>query len=443
MSETTTPVNLNKKALLEMIASEAKNYLSADGAAQVEDIVKRSLAEWERKTTTEQRQTVKSARKAAEEHIFGQYKAAAAELDKVLPTIEGKNAFSGESAAALFSFLTQSRKMSQSDLLKHAESQIEAGKLDPYIGKALAASTLTAGGALIPIEYSADFIGYLYNKTAVRRMGARTVSMEGGNLSIGKQNGTATAYWMAENDRITVSEQTFGQLVLSAKKLGIMTPISNDLLRRTPAGFLSLVRDDMMAVAARAEDAALIRGTGTDGQPLGIRDRIASGNVITANSAPTLAEVYEDLFTAMYRVDAANIPGLQNGWMFNPRIKFFLMSLITTDGYPVFLMEMKDGTLLGEPFADTNSIPRNLGGGGDETEIYYGDFSQVVIGETANLEVETSPDASYVDASGNTVSSFQNDQTVIRVIHEVDVTLKHSEAFARLDAVDWGASFDA
>lgn len=434
-------VSMTKQQVKDLIIGEAKEFLGAEGAAQIKEMIERNWREWERKTESGKRQTMQDARKAAQSHIFGQYTKAADELADVLPTLAGKSAFSGESVAGLVAHIARNAK--GGDMAKAAEQAVERGELDPYIAKALSASTVTAGGVLIPIEYSSDFIGYLYNKTVVRRLGARTVDMSGGNLQIGKLNGTSTAYWMGENDRITVSEESFGAVKLEAKKLGIITPISNDLLKRTPAGFESLVRDDMMAVAALAEDAAMIRGTGVDGQPRGIKNRIAADNIITATSGPTLAQVVTNLMTAMYRVESANIPQLDMGWMFNPRIKFFLMSLLTTDGYPVFMQEMAAGTLYGAKYGDTNAIPRNLGNDGDETEIYYGDYSQVVIGETANVEIETSPSASYVDAAGNTVSSFQNDQTVVRCIHEMDIALKHNESFALINACDWGASFDA
>lgn len=438
---TTEAQSLTKKELVDFITGEAKNYLTGDGAAQIEDIVKRGIHEWERKTSTEQRKLYTNAREAAKAQIFGTQKAVPEGLADVMPTIQGKAAFSGETFASIAMELAGNAGCNPQVAAKALRDREGGG--DETVIKALEASTLNSGGALIPIEYSADFIGYLYDKSVVRALGARTVDMGAGNLTMGRLNGTATAYWMGEGARITVSQQTFGQLVLNAKKLGIIVPISNDLLLRRPAGVETIVRDDMASVAVLSEDAGLLRGDGAQGRLRGIRAQVAASNKFNAQGSTTLQKTVEDLMKAMYKVDSANIPMVQTGWAMNPRILYYLMSLLTTDGYPVFMMELAQGTLYGSALRTTNGIPKNLNVGGDETEIYFGDYAQVVIGETANLQIAQSNQASFVDAGGNTIHGFQDDHSVIRLIHEVDMVLRHDRSFAVIEAVDWGAALDA
>ena len=52
------------------------------------------------------------------------------------------------------------------------------------------------------------------------------------------------------------------------------------------------------------------------------------------------------------------------------------------------------------------------------------------IGEQGALEIETSREGSWTDDAGNLVSAFENDQTLIRAINNVDTGLRHDESFA-------------
>ena len=97
--------------------------------------------------------------------------------------------------------------------------------------KALAAGDATAGGFLVPTEFSNEVIELLRAQSVVRRLGARSVQMPTGTLKYPKIATGASASYIGENVNIGKSEETFGQLTLTFKKLAVLTPISNDLLR--------------------------------------------------------------------------------------------------------------------------------------------------------------------------------------------------------------------
>jgi HK97 family phage major capsid protein len=315
------------------------------------------------------------------------------------------------------------------------------------VAKALEASTFEAGGALIPEEYSADFITLIYSASAVRALGATVVDMRGGNLTIGKQDVGAMAYWVGEGQAIQVSQQTFGDVKLSAKRLGIAVPITNQLVDRMPAGMGQMLRDDLISAARAAEDQAFIRGQGTEYRPKGILHQTASGNKFNATGAdtPTLAQVTLDLIKAEYKVEDADIPMLRTGWMFHPRIKRFLMSLRTAEGHPVYLQELAAGQLHGSPIVATTGIPRNLSNGGqnDNTEIYFGDFAQVVIGDTIQTTVDEAREASFVDAGGQTVHGFLAGIRLMKLEREVDLAMRRTRAFGIIENCRWGSALDA
>ena len=67
---------------------------------------------------------------------------------------------------------------------------------------------------------------------------------------------------------------------------------------------------------------------------------------------------------------------------------------------------------------------------GNKTKIIFGDWNDLIIGEQGALEIETSREGSWTDDAGNLVSAFENDQTLIRAINNVDMGLRHEESFA-------------
>ena len=53
-----------------------------------------------------------------------------------------------------------------------------------------------------------------------------------------------------------------------------------------------------------------------------------------------------------------------------------------------------------------------------------------------------SDSASYLSGA-TTHHGFQEDVSVLRLLHEVDFALRHDAAFSVITAVDWGNGFDA
>jgi HK97 family phage major capsid protein len=153
----------------------------------------------------------------------------------------------------------------------------------------------------------------------------------------------------------------------------------------------------------------------------------------------SLANTTTDLGRLILTLENANIPLMRGGWLFGPRAKHYLMTVQNSTGFFVYRDEMLRGTLWGYPFAVTTTIPTNLtdNTGTDESEVYFGDFDEAIIGESANLIVDASQEAAYFDGS-EVVSAYSKDQTVVRAIEEHDFALRRDTAFAVLVGVRWG-----
>jgi HK97 family phage major capsid protein len=117
-----------------------------------------------------------------------------------------------------------------------------------------------------------------------------------------------------------------------------------------------------------------------------------------------------------------------------------LADLITTVGNKVF-PEIADGMFRGYPIGVTTQIPTNLsvaasGAEGNGSELYFVDFAQMVIGESMGMEIAISTEATY-KVGDQTVSAFQRDETLIRVITENDFGPRHPLAIAVLNGITW------
>lgn len=315
--------------------------------------------------------------------------------------------------------------------------------LSGQVEKALASDSLSAGGALVPRNLSSEVIEYLHAGSAVLSLNPRRVPLPGGNISFADMTGSATAYYKAENAEITKSEETFGEVRLEAKELAALVPVSNKLIRHASAQADQLVMEDVKMVMGARQDLALITGSGVSGEPRGLDTLVKSGNafdITHAGSAATAAEIVADLGRALLKLANGNVQVGRGGWIFAPRVKMALW-LLRDSGYYVFKDQMDNGMLLGHPFAESSqvSITRDDSGGGtgDESRVYFADFSRLLYGEDGGLEVEVSREASY-NVSGTQYNAFQRGQTLVKVTGFHDFAARHRGAeIAIIKAVDW------
>jgi HK97 family phage major capsid protein len=305
--------------------------------------------------------------------------------------------------------------------------------------KALAAGDATAGGFLVPTQFSSEVIELLRAQSVVRKLGARTVQMPTGTLKYPKLASGAAASYIGENVNISKSEETFGQLTLTFKKLAVLTPISNDLLRYSSPSADAIVRDDLVSAMATKEDSSFLRGSGTDATPKGLLNWCVADQKIAAD-AVSLANVTDNLGQLVVKLKNADIPMISPGWIMAPRTEQSLATIQNANGVFAFRDEVIRGTLWGWPIGVTTNVPITLdttgAGNDDESEIYLVDFAQVIIGESQGLLVDSSQEAAYHDGS-NVQAAFSLDQTVVRAIAEHDLGMRHDKAVAMLTGVTW------
>lgn len=305
----------------------------------------------------------------------------------------------------------------------------------PEVSAALQSSVPSGGGYLVPNVLSNEIIEFLRSDSACRALGARVVRMDSGNLSMPKMISGTVASYGAEGANIGKTEPQFGEVKLIAKKLTALTPISNDLVRRANMDALRVVQDDLIAAIGEREDLAFIRGDGSSNSPVGLINLMDAANKLAATGSGSITDISTDLKRLDTAIMDKRVKLKGNvGYILSPRSYNHLTELRDAQGNRLYpeVMEMK---LRGRPIAISHQIPTNLGAGTNETEIYLGVFDQLVIGDALAFHISLSESA-YHDGS-NVVSAFSRDETVIRIIAEHDIALRHSGAFAMLQGVKW------
>ncbi len=296
-------------------------------------------------------------------------------------------------------------------------------------------STATKGGYLVDTAYSRDFITLLRPRVVIRLAGARSVPMPDGNLTMRKQTGSTNAGYVGERTPAPTTDITVDSLSMSAKTLRALVPITNQLLRRASWGVDTLVRDDLVTSTAIKEDQQFLRGVGSSTAPTGLRNMIVAGNVLTMTANPTLVTVTSDMARLKLKVVNGNVPLSKCAYIMSPITHSFLENIRDGNGNKAF-PEVAEGKFGIYPIFVTTSVPDNLGAGTNETEIYFGDFEQFLIGDTHQVTLAASDSAAY-DDNGTIRSAFSNDETVIRLIQEHDTELRYDNAFAVLTGVVW------
>ena len=303
---------------------------------------------------------------------------------------------------------------------------------------AMAVSTSAgSGGSLIPETMASDIIELLRPKTIVRALGARIVPLVNGNLTMPRLTGGATSGYKGENDAQNAEGSTTDDVKLSAKTQMTIVPISNELIGYAGFNTEQIFLNDMIMAIANRQDKAFLRDDGTGNTPIGFKKTATEGGrTVTWKGSADLATIDAYLDVLILGLMNSDSNMTSPGWGMSPRSFMKLQGLRDGNGNKVY-PEMAQGMLKGYPVRHTTNIPVNLGAGTNETEIYFADFADVVIGETGEMSIDFSREATYNDSSGTLVSAYSRNQSILRVVTGNDIGFRHLEGLQLGTGITW------
>lgn len=251
--------------------------------------------------------------------------------------------------------------------------------------------TGSAGGHLVPIEYSAPILDLAVNAMQVRAAGATVVPMNSRTLVKAVQTSDPTPAWRAESAAIVSSDPVFAQITFAAKTLSVHTAVTRELLEDADPDFGNVLATSMARAFALELDRVALYGTGASNQPLGLKPNLVAnassqvtnftgvngGTLASGTAAPALAG-------AISRVKGRNYT--PTGQLYSSRTEAQLGSLLEgTANQPLRMPEYVTDV----PTFVTNQIPNNItvGTSNDTSDYFVGDWSNLMIGLRTQFEI--------------------------------------------------------
>lgn len=269
------------------------------------------------------------------------------------------------------------------------------------------------GGFLVPTVLSTRVIDLLRSRAPIFDAGAQTVPMTSKTHDIARIGADVDATeWHAENASITASKPTLERVRFTAKTLPVLVKASRELAEDAP-NVGAVVAQSIAGASAVELTRAALRGDGSSNSPTGIANQSGIGTTAGVGEA-----TWDDLANAVR--DIAQDDAMPNAYIAAPRTATALELTKTSDGqYVAPPPSVED---LGR--FTTTVIPTDLGAGNDETELYVGDFTKLLIGVRTGLRIEPLRER-FAD----------NGQVAWLSWLRLDVQLEHPEAFNLLSGI--------
>lgn len=316
------------------------------------------------------------------------------------------------------------------EMHKVAGKEAELKELDRML-KTQTMGSDAAGGYLIAPQIAAGLIDTLRDMPLISQLGATMIpNITGNPYRLPTQTGNATVDMYAEGGAPTASTLAFGQKNMTPHRAKALVRISNDVEMLSNPAIEGIVKADIAKGLSLNIDSMAWRGSGSSNEPTGLIN-IGSGLNTSSfsNGAVTMALLHT--FAAAIEQDLALKQGGKFAFCFNPRTIDVVRQLTNSVTGDYFFRpdawDVQKPTILGYPFFTSNLVPKNVtvGATGDLAEIYFGDWSEMVIGYWGGLEIKNFDQANLA----GTASANILDETWIYAQMKFDVAVRHPQAF--------------
>lgn len=427
MKELERIIDERSKAQADAVKADLQKELGAGvSQAQLDEAVSKAVKEIEAKADKDKADNVK---------YLEAFKAAVAKNDeksfiKETPvTIVNQMIASGVAAMG--------KKGANNIVMVSPDEVLEQAKKDfPYSKalhgvleqrKQLNAGTPSEGGFTVPLAFSGEYIDALVATTLLDKLNVRRVPLINGNLSIPRMDSTSAVSWVGEISKGGKTQPTFGEVNMKAKKLKAITAISNTLINTSGVNLEGWVAEDLMRKTRIALDDALLNGTGSQYQPLGLAnnsDIQATGSSTTALALTTPNDMVALLQQANVRLENVH-------WLLNPVGESWIRNKAFASGPFAWSDEMaRTGRLRGYDFHSSSTVAYTAASGGASAyaDFWLGDFAELMFGVARDISIEISREGSFTD-NGTQINAFEQDLTLIRLITECDFACRQPKAF--------------
>ena len=279
------------------------------------------------------------------------------------------------------------------------------------------------GGALVGTELLAgSFIDLLINQSALLQSGVTTLSGLTGNVDIPRKTAGSQHYWVGEDQDVTNSDATFGLISSTPKTIGVRVPVSRRSLIQTTPDIDTLVRNDMAERMALGIDSSGAYGSGSNGQPLGLRNVTGIGSVTLGGGASQVYPAslgggthdsgdWADYIDLRAACTAANVNVGSARYIMNAITEAGGMKTLRASAAGSDYIVSDNGTIGRHPVLVSNQVQTN--------DVFYGVFSDLILATWSGLDIVVDP---YTQSAKG--------QVIYTVMQDLDWVCRRAASFA-------------
>lgn len=422
MKELERIIDERSQKQIEAAKAEIKDTLGAVPQAQVDEAVKKAVADITAKAENDKAENVKYL-EAFKEAVSKDEESFVKEtpvtiVNQMIAAAASAMGATGKSNVA---------QVSNEEIYNQAKKDFPyAKRLHKVLEqkKTLNAGTPSDGGFTVPLAFSGEYIDALVANTLIDKLNIRRVPLIHGNLSIPRMDTTSSVSWVGETSTGGVTQPVFGEVNMRAKKLKAITAISNTLLNESGVNLEGWIAEDLMRKTKIALDDAMINGSGSQYQPLGLKN---NANIQTLSASALALTTPNDMVALLQQ---ANVRLENVHWLLNPIGESWIRNKAFTSGPFAWSDEMaRTGKLRGFDFHSSSTIGYD-GSGTPTADFWVGDFAEMMFGIARDITIEISKEGSF-QSGGQTVSAFDQDLTLVRMITECDFACRQPKAFVK------------
>ena len=263
----------------------------------------------------------------------------------------------------------------------------------------------------LPAEVSAEIIQKTQEESAIMRL-ARQIALPGRGLEIPVITSDPEAAWVSETGAKPVSNPGLSKKIMTAYKLAVIVPFSNEFRRDAADLYDQLVRRLPLALAKKFDQTVM----GAVNAP---------GLNFTTFANCETQDLSADAYGALVAADAdiAENGGILNGFALSPQAKSVLLGAVDKSDRPLFINSVAEGAIpmiLGAPTVMSKGV--YAAGQSANAVGIAGDWTTAMYGTVEGVKVDYSADATLVTGESGSeeyINLFQQNMFAVRAEIEV------------------------
>lgn len=256
----------------------------------------------------------------------------------------------------------------------------------------------------LPADISAEILAKTQESSAVMQL-ARKIALPGRGVEIPVILSDPEAAWVGETEAKPVSNPGLDKKIMTAYKLAVIVPFSNEFRRDASNLYAELVRRLPAALGAKF-DATVFGAVAAPGSNFDTFAGCTAQSIASPNT-------YTGLVAA--DTDVAVNGGVLNGFVISPQAKGTLLTALDGNNRPLFINNVSEGAI---PMILGAKTVVSKAAHATGLEGVAGDWTQAVYGTVEGVQISIS-DQATLGTGENQINLFQQNMFAVRAEIEI------------------------